>query len=324
MSGYPISGSLSSRRRRAGSTPAPRHSRTPRKTRWQLRNARGEFVDRTWSPVGDRELVDLLARVDADLAARRTSGTLEHALRRWQTRHEALTGFDDPDRLIDFIREPDTERREAKDDALAALCVEGIRGDDGATLLLVWLMLPGLLLLRRRLMARDGLDRDDLDAELLAGMCEAATRVRAGTPYIAARLLDGARRRALAAIRREEDWTGQTEPLERDGQGSAMSGVASEGLRDLLAEAVGVGVISAGDAELLRASRAVMPVLRSRLRISEGAARSRRLRAKRRLLAWFATSFAIPPRSTFPGSPQGIPTGSTAPGATDGPPQPPL
>jgi hypothetical protein len=268
--------------------------------------------------------MDLLGKVEADLAARRTSGSLEHALARWQTRHEELTGFADPDGLIAFIREPDVERRESKDKALAALCVEGIGRDNEAALLLVWLMLPGLLLLRRRLMVGDGLGGDDLDAELLAGVWEAATRVRPGTPYVAARLLDGARRRALAAIRREEDWTGRTEPLAGDGEGSAMAAVDSEGLHDVLAEAVRAGVISSPEADLLRASRAVIPKLRSRLGISETAARSRRLRAKRRLLTWLATSSAIPPRSTPPGSPQGIPMGSTAPRATDGSPQRPL
>jgi hypothetical protein len=281
-------------------------------------------VDPTWSLVVDRDLVDLLGKVESDLTARRTSGALEHALPRWQTRHEELKGFDDPDGLIGFIRKPDVERRESKDDALTALCVEGIRGDDEATLLLLWLMLPGLLLLRRRLMARCGLDRDDLDAELLAGMWEVATRMRPGSPYVAARLLDGARRRALAAIRREEDWTGRTEPLTGEEAGSVMSAVDSEGRHDVLAEATGAGVISAAEAELLRASRAVIPTLRSRLGISESAVRSRRLRAKRRLLAWLATSSGIPPRSALPGSPQGIPTGSTAPRATDGPPQRPL
>jgi len=275
-----------------------------------------------WSPAGHRDLVDLLGKVEVDLAARRTSGALERALARWQTRHEELTGFADPDGVIAFMRESDVGRRESKDKALAALCVEGIGGDNEATLLLVWLMLPGLLLLRRRLMVRDGLDRDDLDAELLTGVWEAATRVRPETPYVAARLLDGARRRALAAIRREEDWTRRIEPLQRDGEGSVMSTVDVEGAHDLLAEAVGAGVISTGEAELLRAPRVVMPTLRSRLGISESAARSRRLRAKRRLLAWLATSFGINP--TLPGSPQGIPTVSTPSRATDGPPQLPL
>ncbi len=291
---------------------------------WKAAKDRGEFGDATWSLVGHRDLVDLLGKVEADLAARRTSGALEHALTRWQTRHEELAGYADPSCLIVFIREPDGERRESKDKALAGLCVECIGGDDEATLLLVWLMLPGLLLLRRRLRVRDGLDCDDLDAELLTGVWEAATRVRPETSYVAARLLDGARRRALAAIRREEDWTGRTEPLARDGEGSRISEVDSEGQHDLLAEAVGAGIISAAEAELLRASRAVMPTLRSRLAISESAARSRRLRAKRRLLAWLATSSAIPPRSALPGSPQGIPTGSTAPRATDGPRHQPL
>jgi hypothetical protein len=297
---------------------------TPRRLLWKAAKDRGEFGDATWSPVGHRDLVDLLGKVEADLAARRTSGSLEQALARWQTRHEGLTGFADPDGLIAFIREPDVERRESKDKALAALCVEGIGGDNEAALLLVWFMLPGLLLLRRRLMAGDGLGSEDLDAELFAGVWEAATRVRPGKPYVAARLLDGARRRALAAIRREEDWSSRTRLLIGEVEGSETSGVDSEGPHDVLAEAVGAGVISATEAELLRASRVVMPTLRSRMGISASAARSRRLRAKRRLLAWLATSSAIPPRSALPGSPRGIPTDSTAPRATDGSPQRPL
>jgi hypothetical protein len=102
-----------------------------------------------------------------------------------------------------------------------------------------------------------------------------------------------------------------------------MSAVDSEGRHDVLAEATGAGVISTAEAELLRASRVVIPKLRSRLGISASAARSRRLRAKRRLLAWLATP-SIPPRCALPGSPRGIPPGSTASRATDGPPQRPL
>lgn len=275
-------------------------------------------MDSSESCAGHGELVDLLAKLEADVADRRASGALNKALGRWRTRHEELSAFDDPEGLIGFIRNPDRERHGSKDFVLAALCVEGIGGDDNASLLLVWLMVPGLLLLRRRLATHGGLNRDELDAELLAGVWESAARVRPATRYVAKRLLDGARRRAMAAIRREEDWTGRTEPLTAGMEGAAISGADSEGMHDLLAEGVGTGVISAVEAELLRASRAVIPTLRARLGISESAARSRRLRAKRRLLDWLATNSTMAPQFRPVGSPQEVPTESPAPRATDG------
>jgi hypothetical protein len=53
-------------------------------------------------------------------------------------------------------------------------CVEGAGGDEDAAVLIAWLMLPSLLLVRRSLAARSTLDTDELDAELLAGLWEAA------------------------------------------------------------------------------------------------------------------------------------------------------
>ena len=205
-------------------------------------------------------------------------------------RQEAMKSFDHPEDLIRIARVPETKPQESKDLVLAGLCAEAVRGDEDAAILLVWLMLPGLLLLRRRLAARSGLDADDLDAELLAGLWEAAARVRQGASYVAKRLLDGARRRAFAAIRREENWSRRIEPLGGEvGESPGMPVDAGE-VSDILSEAAAAGVISKVDVELFRASRVTMPPLRSRLGISESAARSRRLRAKRRLLDWLARS----------------------------------
>ena len=46
-------------------------------------------------PLATVALVDLLEKVEADLAALRRSGALDHALRRWKTRHEELRSFAD-------------------------------------------------------------------------------------------------------------------------------------------------------------------------------------------------------------------------------------
>jgi hypothetical protein len=260
--------------------------------------------------------VDLLTRFDDEIATRRTSGVLVDALRRWRTRHEELATFEHPDDLISLARTGHDDRR-SKDRVLAALCVEGVNGDDDAAVLLVWLMLPSLLLVRRSLAASSALETNELDAELLAGLWEAAARVRLGAPYVAKRLVDGARHRTFAAIRREEDWTGRIAPLQGDiGESQAVPADDGE-VRDVLSDAVAAGVISELEAELFRASRVAIPRLWSHLGISETAARSRRLRAKRRLLEWLSSS--SPARTTArAGSPQEVPTDSTAPRATEG------
>lgn len=282
-----------------------------RKGRW------GPIGDRTGSGLIHRHLVDLLTRLDAEVATRRASGALVDALRRWRTRHEDLRSFAHPDELIGLARTGHDQRRESKDHILGVLCVEGVDGDDDAAVLLVWLMLPSLLLVRRRLAARSALDPDDLDAELLAGLWEAAARVQPGAPYVAKRLADGARHHAFAAILREENWTGRIAPLQGEiGESQTVSAADGE-VGDVLAEAVAAGVISEVDVDLFRASRTATTRLWSYLGVSETAARSRRLRARRRLLDWLADSS---PRQIDapPDSPQEVPTDSTALRATEG------
>jgi hypothetical protein len=261
--------------------------------------------------------VDLLTRFDAEIATRRASGVLVDALSRWSTRQEELASLEHPDDLIRLARTGHDQRRETKDWVLAALCVEGLNGDDDAAVLLVWLMLPSLLLVRRHLAARSALDTDELDAEMLAGLWEAAARVRPGAPYVAKRLVDGARHHAFAAILREQNWTGRIAPLQGE-IGEPQTVPADDGeVRDLLSEAVAAGVISEVDADLFRVSRTATPRLWSYLGISETAARSRRLRARRRLLDWLSSS--SPARiDAVLGSPQEVPTNSTALRATDG------
>ena len=256
-------------------------------------------------------LVDLLRKVEEDLVALRRSGALDDALRRWQTRREELRAFADASALIGFLRDPDVEPRRAKDSALAALCMEATHGDQGAVTLLLWLMLPGLLRVRRRLTAWSGLGREDLDAELLAGVWEAATAIGPATANVAARLLDRARRRALAAIRQAADWAGRTAPLTGVEVSTGPEAGGSD-VDDVLAEAVRAGVISAAEADLFRASRTTVRELRSRLKVTGGGVRNRRRRAKRRLLAWVASTSPIPPQFLLPRTPREIPTDTPA------------
>jgi hypothetical protein len=252
--------------------------------------------------------VDLLEKLEEDLWALRKVGALDHALSMWKTRQEALRSFPRAEALVSFLRDPRAEPRRAKDSVLAALCMEAAGGDQRAATLLLWLMLPGLLLVRRRLSAWNELDREDLDAELLAGVWESATVIQTATTNVAARLLDRARRRALAARRQAADWAARTESFTGDLEASTVPEARVSDAGDVLAEAVRAGVLSAPEADLFRASRTTAQELRSRLGVTENGVRSRRRRAKRRLLAWFASSSLIPPQSVLLRTPQEIPT----------------
>jgi hypothetical protein len=231
--------------------------------------------------------VDLIRRIEGDLAALRRTGMLGEALRRWQARWHGLRPFADAEALIDFFRDPDSAPPRAKDSALAALCVEATHGDQAASTLLLWLMLPGLLRVRQRLAAWRALGRDDLDAELIAGVWEAAGAVGPASTGVAARMVNRARRRGHAAVRRATDWAGRCEPLSTEvSDGALVPG--DVGIEGILRDAVQAGVISVGEAELICTTRETIGEVRERLGVTLYAAQMRRHRARRRLLDWLA------------------------------------
>ena len=232
--------------------------------------------------------MDLLQRVEGDLAALRRSGVLDDALRRWKTRRDALRSFADVEPLIRFLRDPGAEPRATKDSALAAISVEATDGDQTAATLLMWLMLPGLLRVRQRLATWNALGRDDLDAELLAGVWEAATAVGPSSAGVAARLVNRARRRALTAVRRAADWAGRSEPLSTEM--AEPEHEHSGGPEEVLSEAVRAGVISGEEAELFRATHGTIGKVRARMGVTVYGAQNRRRRARQRLLDWLADS----------------------------------
>ena len=232
--------------------------------------------------------MDLLQRVEGDLAALRRSGTLDDALRRWKTRFDELQSFADVEALIGFLRDPGAEPRAAKDSALAAISVEATGGDQTAATLLMWLMLPGLLRVRQRLATWNALGREDLDAELLAGVWEAATAVGPSSTSVAARLVNRARRRAMTAARRAADWAGRSEPL--SSEMAEPEHEPSGGPEDILVEAVRAGVISTEEAELFRATHGTIGKVRTRMEVTVYGAQNRRRRARQRLLNWLADS----------------------------------
>jgi hypothetical protein len=252
--------------------------------------------------------MDLLEKIEDEVHALRGSATLDEALRGWKERREGLRPFDDPETLIRFLRDSRVGQRRAKDAAIAAVCMEAASADQLAGTLLLWLLLPGLTRVRRRLGAWEALPSDELDAELVAGVWEAATEIGPETPRVAGRLVNRAQWRALAAMRQAIDWGNRSEPLPSQVEDRPAPSVpTSVWSEDVLAAALAEGVISEDEAELLLSSRRTIPEIRGRLGVTAYGAQNRRRRAKKRLLTWLAETSRIHPRFLHAANPQKLP-----------------
>ena len=233
--------------------------------------------------------MDLFAKIERDLLARRDSGALARALRGWQARREGLRRFEDIDALVAACREGREGSWEITDAALAALCEEASCGEQSAGVMLLWLLLPGLLLARGRLPSFGPLGREDQSAEMLAGVWTETTRISGSDRRVAARLLNSARWRAQAAVREAIEWTARTASLTQD----ASDIESSPGYdlptteADSLVGVVRDGVLTREQTELALARNEALREICERLGISVGTARKRRHRARRRLRAWF-------------------------------------
>jgi len=254
--------------------------------------------------------VDLLARIEEELTGLRGSGALTAALRIWSGEYAGLRSFRDAEALIGFLRDPKSGPRRRKDAALASLCLVATSGEQRAATLLIWLVLPGLLRVRHTLAGRGVLSPQEFDAELVTGVWEAATRVRASTHDVSARLVNGARWRVLGAIGEAMDWAKRSAPLGAEVSNLPEPEVRAGGLPVILAEAIREGVISDGEAELILSTRRTVREVASRSGVTLCAAQNRRLRAKRRLIAWLTESCRIASPFLAPGPPRNLPENS--------------
>lgn len=231
--------------------------------------------------------MDLLGRLERDFLARRSSGALAGALRRWQARHERLRRFDDLEAVVGACREG-RGPGEAVDAALSALCQEATAGDEDAAVLLIWLLLPGFLLARSRLTQMRVLTTEEVTAEMVAGVWVEARRVTPSAKRVASRLVNSARWRALGAVREAIDWAGRVAPIpdevaELDGL-AGYSPPASES--DPATDAVRDEVLSPEEGLLVHADHHALVEISEGLGISLDAARKRRTRARARLRVW--------------------------------------
>lgn len=218
--------------------------------------------------------------------ARRHAGAVDAAWLRWRARRECLRRFADLGNLVAACRDRASHPWEDADAALAALCLEARGGDETASSLLLWLVLPGLLRLRSRLARSAVLAPEDLDAELLAGIWEAASMVQASTRRVAPRLLNTALWRALNARREAARWAETAAPLVPQLEDRAEFAASGFERGDALAGAVREGTLSPAEMALLLATRRTIGRIAAQLGISLSAAQGRRHRARERLLAW--------------------------------------
>lgn len=215
------------------------------------------------------------------------------ALRRWREGHGALRPFRDPADLVGFLRGRDPGQAAERDAAWAALCLEATGGDREAALLLLRLLRPALRRARRRLGRWEAIEADDLEAELLAGVWEAAAEVRPDTRDVAGRLVNRGLWRALGAMREAIEWSRRALPLPPSVADRAP-GEAPGAAEWILGAALAEGVISPQEAELLLATRRSIRSVSERLGITLAAAQKRRRRARGRLASWLAYSSQFP------------------------------
>ncbi|MGH8880881.1 MAG: hypothetical protein ACRD0P_26595 [Stackebrandtia sp.] len=147
---------------------------------------------------------------------------------------------------------------------------------------------PGLRRAAARLASMSGMDRPDVDAEVLTGFLEAVARRADINERICARLCAAAYAAGKRAIRRDN---AQPDPV-REGFGSRPP-AAPCGHPDLvLASAVVAGVISGTEAGLIGATRfddVSLTDIAIGHEVSVSAVSRRRRSAEHRLVAWIAT-----------------------------------
>ena len=234
--------------------------------------------------------MDAFGNVEAQVSALRASGDLATAFNRWKRQSDGLAGFDQAESLIRFLRDPKAVPRSRKDAALAALCLQAQGGDQRGAAFLLWLVLPGLLRVRRSLASRRILSPQDLDAELVAGAWEAATKIHVDTHDVAARLVNAARWRSLAAIRDALEAVKRCQPMGADLSELGEVEDDSEESENFLAEALREGVVSQEEVQLLLASRRTIGEVRKSLGLTVYAAQNRKRRARQRLIDWLAVN----------------------------------
>lgn len=201
------------------------------------------------------------------------------------------------DELRSMLLHPSTGYA-TRDAAMALLVVRARTGEDWKVGLL-GVLAPGLAAMTGRAAQGYPGDFEDVAAEAVAGLLDAAGRIDVAEGRVASRLLGVAFTRAWSMVRHERRrrrWEdAAASRIDPEGHGDPAAVAPAEDLdrdpSEVLGVAVACGVVTVAEARLIARTRLDgIPLLEvaAGLRISHAAIRQRRSRAERRLVGWLA------------------------------------
>lgn len=223
-----------------------------------------------------------------------SSQRLHRLLKDWRGGHTELEPLAHADELIESCGRAVLGDDPIGDAALSALCRQAAGGgrdgaaDEDAACTLLWLLLRPLKRRSRDPDVRSALDADEVQAEFAAGLWEATVGVAPGDTRVGRRLINGGRRRARAAARREVDYQLHRRRLRHLAE-EPIDPFALVNPEQIVAAALRHGVVNAIEADLVLATRLGTESVADagrRYGLTTKATYHRRTRAEARLLAW--------------------------------------
>lgn len=201
------------------------------------------------------------------------------------------------DELRSMLLHPST-RYQTRDETMALLVLRARNGGEDWKVGLLGVLVPGLAAVAGRAARGYPGDFEDVVAEAVSGLLDAAARVDLAEGRVASRLLGVAFTRAWAMVRHERRrrrWEhAAATQIDSQGHGDPAAG-ASVGRdhdpADVLRLAVACGVLTAAEARLIARTRLdgiPLNEVATCLRITHATVRQRRSRAERRLVRWIA------------------------------------
>lgn len=234
--------------------------------------------------------MDTLGEFQERLSQARARGLLQRRFARWQERHAALARFADVDELIAALRSRRVLDHQARNGALAAICIEARAGDELAALLLLGRFAPGIGTQVRSLEPGGILTPEDLQAEALAGFWDSVITVHPQSRFVVRALVRRARLRAVRALdqarAREAAIKQDVFDLSRHDRAADVDDPARAVARSLVEAARARGVVDEAEATLLLAGPDEIGGTIKRGAIDDGEVSGQYRRAYKRFARW--------------------------------------
>lgn len=220
---------------------------------------------------------------------------LHDAFDSWRTESDGLGAFTDVDDFVAACRPFVGVDDDLLDGALATLCRKATSAGNGAPVgcdvaacLLLYALLPNLKVVADRPGARTALERDDVEAQIAAGIWEQVVSLVPGHGRVARRLINAARRSLHGSVKDAIRHERLSRALLSRQPAFDVLQLPEDGL---LAEACARGLLTQFEADLILRTRVHGWDLADFARasgLSWKSAEHRRARAEARLVAWLA------------------------------------